>query len=101
MGVKQLIVAINKMDDKSVQYREVRYTEIKDALSKFLKKIGYDPANVAFIPISGWCGDNMINQVDETGKNNMPWYRGPSLLQGLNELRLPKRIIDKPLRLPL
>ena len=64
------------MDDRSVQYREVRYTEIKNELSIYLKKIGYNPAKISFVPISGWCGDNMINIEDETGKNNMPWYRG-------------------------
>ena len=75
-----MICAINKMDDRSVQYREVRFNEIKEHLSIFLKKIGYNPTKIAFVPISGWCGDNMISIEDETGKNNMPWYKGPSLL---------------------
>ena len=101
MGVKQLIVAVNKMDDRSVQYREVRYNEIKDALSIFLKKVGYNPEKVQFVPISGWCGDNMVDKNDSTGTNNMPWYKGPCLLEALNLLQMPRRLIDKPLRLPL
>merc|ERR1711943_38340 len=69
MGVKQMIVAINKMDDKSVNYSEKRYNEIKDELVTYLKKVGYNPAKIEFIPISGWHGDNMIEQSE-----NMPWY---------------------------
>merc|ERR1712203_772837 len=61
-----------------------------------LKKVGYNPANIPFVPISGWVGDNMIESSD-----NMPWYNGPTLLGCLDALRPPKRPVDKPLRLPL
>merc|ERR1712110_135035 len=96
MGVKQMIVGINKMDDKSVNYSEQRYKEIKDELTTYLKKVGYNPAKIAFIPISGWCGDNMIEESD-----NMKWYKGPYLLQALDNLNAPARPTDKALRLPL
>merc|ERR1739848_972166 len=52
MGVRQMICAINKMDDKSVNYGEKRYKEIKDELVGYLKKVGYNPAKIEFIPIS-------------------------------------------------
>jgi elongation factor 1-alpha len=91
-----LIVAINKMDDKSVNFAESRYSEIKTEVSGFLKKIGYNPDNIPFIPISGWLGDNMIE-----GSTNMPWYKGPTLLGALDLLTIPKRPTEKPLRLPL
>ena len=96
MGVKQMVVCINKMDDKSVNYGEGRYTEIKKEVSDFLKKIGYNPEKVPFIPISGWVGDNMIE-----ASSNMPWYNGPILINALDSLDQPKRPKDKPLRLPL
>jgi len=60
LGVKQLIVAINKMDDKSVNFAQDRYEEIKKEVSAFIKKVGYNPEKVDFVPISGWHGDNMI-----------------------------------------
>merc|ERR1712032_988898 len=101
MGVKQMIVCCNKMDDSSVKYSEARYKEIVENLTEYLKKVGYNPAKIKFIPISGWCGDNMIGIEDENGKNNMPWYKGPTLLEALDGLNPPKRPIDKPLRLPL
>ena len=80
MGVKQMICCCNKMDDGSVKYSEARYKEIKGEMETFLKKVGYNPAKIPFIPISGWCGDNMIATEDQDGKNNMPWYKGPTLL---------------------
>jgi len=96
MGVKQMIVAINKMDDSSVKYSQKRYDEIKSELTVFLKKVGYKTDGMHFIPISGWEGDNMLEPSD-----NMPWYKGPTLLAALDGLNPPKRPVDKPLRLPL
>jgi len=94
LGVKQMIVALNKMD--SCQYSESRYNDIKEEVSQYLKKVGYKPAKIAFVPISGWVGDNMIEKSD-----NMPWYKGPCLLDALDNVSPPKRPTDKPLRLPL
>jgi elongation factor 1-alpha len=94
MGVRQMIVAINKMD--TTKYSEKRYNEIKSELSIYLKKVGYNPAKIQFVPISGWCGDNMVDRSE-----NMSWYKGPILLDALDELNPPKRPTDKPLRLPL
>jgi elongation factor 1-alpha len=96
MGVKEMVVAINKMDDVSTGYSEARYLEIKAELTNYLKKVGYNPAKIEFIPISGWVGDNMIERSE-----NMPWYKGPILLDALDNIPTPKRPTDKPLRLPL
>jgi elongation factor 1-alpha len=96
LGVKQLIVCINKMDDKSVNYSESRYNEISEELKKFLAKCGYDIKKINFVPISGWVGDNMIER-----STNMKWYKGPILLEALDGITPPKRPIEKPLRLPL
>jgi len=96
LGVKQLIVLVNKMDDKSVNWAESRYNEIKTEVSGFIKKIGYDPEKVAFVPISGWHGDNMLEK-----SANLAWYKGPTLLEALDNLLPPKRPSEKPLRLPL
>lgn len=96
LGVKQMIVAVNKMDDKSVNYSQARYEEIKKEVSMYLKKVGYNVEKVQFIPISGWVGDNMIEQGD-----NLPWYKGNTLLAALDSLEAPVRPVEKPLRLPL
>ena len=96
LGVKQMIVAVNKMDDKSVKYSQSRFEEIKKEVSGFLKKIGFNPAQVPFIPTSGWNGDNMIEK-----SSNMTWFKGGTLLEALDTIKEPKRPVDKPLRLPL
>jgi elongation factor 1-alpha len=89
-----MIIAINKMD--TVEYDEKRYNEIKSELSIYIKKVGYNPAKIEFVPISGWVGDNMIDRSEK-----MPWYKGPILLDALDDLKAPKRPTDKPLRLPI
>jgi elongation factor 1-alpha len=96
LGVKQIIVVLNKMD--TVQWREARYTEIKEELTKYLEKVGYkDVKNtVNFVPISGWHGDNML-----TRSPNLAWYHGPTMIEALDALKPPVRPSEKPLRLPL
>jgi elongation factor 1-alpha len=96
LGVKQMIVVVNKMDDKSVNWAESRYNEIKTEVSNFLKKIGYNPEKIPFVPISGWLGDNMLEK-----STNLTWYKGPTLLEALDGIEPPKRPSDKPLRVPL
>jgi elongation factor 1-alpha len=94
LGVRQMIVGVNKID--SVNYSEDRYKEIKSEASSFLKKIGWNPEKINFIPISGFNGDNMIDKSDK-----MPWWKGPTLLEALDLVTEPKRPVDSPLRLPL
>ena len=97
LGVKQIIIGINKIDEKSVNYSEARYTEIVNETETFLKKVGYKPNKATdFIPISGFNGDNMLER-----SANTPWYKGPILIEALDAIVPPKRPTDKPLRLPL
>jgi len=96
LGVKQMIVSLNKMDGTSPPYSQARYDEIVKEVSAYLKRVGYNPAKIPFIPISGFNGDNMIER-----STNLNWYKGPTLLEALDAIEPPKRPSDKPLRLPL
>merc|ERR1711970_1562583 len=108
LGVKQMIVAVNKMDSTEPKYSEKRFQEIVKEVSGYVKKIGFNPKAIAFVPISGWHGDNMINATE-----NMPWYKGwkverkegnadgKTLFEALDAIVPPARPSDKPLRLPL
>merc|ERR1712165_248293 len=113
LGVKQLIVAVNKMDSTEPSYSQARFEEIKKEVTSYIKKIGYNPDTVAFVPISGWHGDNMLEP-----STNMNWFKGWSkkgstketkdktftgttLLEALDSIIPPTRPTDKPLRLPL
>jgi len=91
-----MIVVINKMDSPSVNWSEKRFEEIKKEVGGYLKKVGYNPKNVPFIPISGWTGDNMIEN-----STNLTWWKGGTLLEALDAIKPPKRPVDKPLRIPL
>jgi len=108
LGVKQLIVALNKMDTTEPPYSEKRFDEVVGEVSNYIKKIGYNPKAVPFVPISGWCGDNMLEPSDK-----MTWYKGwtverkegnasgKTLLESLDAISPPARPTDKALRLPL
>ncbi|KAM0719828.1 hypothetical protein Q7P37_003963 [Cladosporium fusiforme] len=105
LGVKQLIVAINKMD--TTKWSQERFEEIIKETSTFIKKVGFNPKHVPFVPISGFNGDNMIE-----ASPNCPWYKGweketkakatgKTLLEAIDAIDPPSRPTDKPLRLPL
>merc|ERR1712141_307018 len=108
LGVKQMIVAVNKMDSTEPKYSEARFKEIVKEVSSYVKKIGYNPKSIAFVPISGWHGDNMIEAT-----TNMSWYKGweceskerkasgKTLFEALDAIVPPSRPSDKALRLPL
>jgi len=91
-----MIVCVNKMDEKTVNWSKDRYEEIKKEMTDYLKKVGYNPEKIPFVPISGWHGDNMIEK-----SANFKWFDGPTLLEALDAIIPPKRPLDKPLRLPL
>jgi len=108
LGVKQLIIGVNKMDNTEPPYSETRFCEITKEVSTYVKKIGYNPKSVAFVPISGWHGDNMLEPSEKMG-----WFKGwiierkegnasgKTLFEALDAIEPPKRPSDKPLRLPL
>ncbi|MGQ4893956.1 MAG: translation elongation factor EF-1 subunit alpha [Candidatus Njordarchaeia archaeon] len=96
LGIDQLIVLINKMDDDAVKYSKDKYEEIMNELKRFLAGIGYKVDKIPFIPVSGLKGDNLKEK-----SQNMPWYNGPTLFQALDSLEPPKPMTDKPFRLPV
>lgn len=79
MGIKHLIVCINKMD--LIQYSESRFEEIVSEMRGFLSKL--DIQDVHFVPISALHGDNIVNE-----SRSMPWYRGSPLLYLLDSIHL-------------
>ena len=96
LGVAQLAVAINKMDDATTNYSQERYNECKKELESLLKVVGYDTSKIQFVPVSGWIGDNLVKKSEK-----MPWYTGPTLIEVLNSFQEPPKPTDKPLRIPV
>ncbi len=109
LGIKQLIVGINKMDSDVANYSEVRYNEVKSEVERMIKQVGYDHKNVPYIPMSGYTGENLDVKSDK-----MPWYTGFSckvgdkvveghtLVDALTRfVQPPKRPVEKPFRMPV
>jgi len=119
LGVKEVIIAINKMDTTEPPYSEARYNEIKGEVGNYLKKIGYKVPCIPFMPISGFKGDNMVkpDPNEPAPPNNMTWFKGVVvdlpikgdkksknllyLTDCLDNVQPPTRPVGKPLRLPL
>ncbi len=94
LGVGQLIIAVNKMD--MAKYEESRFNEVKEQVSALLKSVGYKPEEIPFIPIASLHGDNVAKKSE-----NMPWYKGKTLLEALDDLKEPEKPTELPLRLPI
>jgi len=73
LGVEQVIVGVNKMDAPSVKFSKERFKEIKSEVSKMLTKIGFKTKKIPFVPMSGWTGDNLV---EESKEPNFSWYTG-------------------------
>ena len=108
LGIEKLIVGVNKMD--SCDWSEQRFGEIKEEMTKMIQTAGFKPKQVAFIPYSGFRGENLVDKTDK-----MPWYKGwkvniskdevvegYTLYDALEKIaRPPKRFPDKPVRIPI
>jgi elongation factor 1-alpha len=91
-----LIIAINKMDATSPPYDEKRYNEVKDEVGKLLRMVGFKVEDIPFIPVSAYEGDNIIKS-----SANTPWYKGPTMLEAMNNIKEPQKPTNLPLRVPV
>ncbi|MBI2564672.1 translation elongation factor EF-1 subunit alpha [Candidatus Woesearchaeota archaeon] len=94
LGVKQVIVAVNKMDLS--KYDQAKFEALKKDVSILLKTYGYPADQITFVPLASFLGDNVVKR-----SANMPWYKGPTLLESLDTLSVPEKLTAFPLRLPL
>ena len=88
LGVKDIIVVVNKMDLEG--YQKSAFERVKAETDRLLSSLGYQQP--IFIPISAMEGDNVYKPSER-----MPWYQGPTLIQALDRTEL-EEIGDKPLR---
>ncbi|KAL8906057.1 MAG: hypothetical protein Q9171_006431 [Xanthocarpia ochracea] len=97
-GVNKLVVAINKMDDPTVEWSQDRYKECTDKLTTFLKGLGYSKNDLAFMPVSA---QTSVNIKDRVPKEICPWHDGPSLLEYLDNLKSLERKVNAPFMMPV
>lgn len=94
MGVQQIAVMVNQMD--TVNYDEAKFNKVKEDISALLKTAGYKLENVNFLAVSAFKGDNITKKSE-----NMPWYKGPTLIEQFDLFVEPKKPTDLPFRMPL
>lgn len=94
MGIKQMIVAINKMD--VIDYKEDRFNEVKNDIIKIMKGTGFKEEGIQVVPISAWTGENVAKKSEK-----LSWYKGPTLVEAMDKFVAPPLPVDKPLRLPV
>jgi elongation factor 1-alpha len=95
LGVKQMIVAINKLDDTKPPYDKARYEEVKGEVDKLAKSVGYKDEQIQYIPVSAFVGDN----VKEKGK--LDWWDGPTFLKAIDNFKESEKPTSLPLRWPI
>ncbi|BBL45199.1 elongation factor 1-alpha [Nanobdella aerobiophila] len=96
LGIPQVIIAITKID--TVNYDQKRYEQIKNMVLQLAKQIGYQEKQIkAIVPVAAYNADENVTQKSP----KLSWYNGPTLLEALDQLDEPPRLIDKPLRLPI
>lgn len=96
LGVKQMIVGINKMDATQPPYSQKRYDEVREEVGKLVKSIGFKKEHLQFLPISAFVGDNCAKS-----KGKLEWWDGETILKAMDKFSLPEKPLDKPLRWPV
>lgn len=94
LGINQMIVAVNKMD--TVAYDRVKFEDLKKQMQTFLQTIGFKPDAIQYIPMSAYEGENVGKK-----PTKMDWWQGDTLVGAFDKLTPPKKLTDKPLRLPV
>ena len=89
LGVKQVMVAVNKMD--LVDFSEKAFHDLERDYRAFLEP--YDIRPLYFVPMSAKHGHNIVKPSEK-----MPWFDGPTLLSALDHLKQPAAPIERPLR---
>ncbi len=92
LGIRQVILAVNKMD--LVGYDQPTFDKIHQEFESFAAELSIDA--VCSIPLSALEGDNVVQPSD-----NMPWYKGPTLLGQLETVSVNARANSGPLRFPI
>lgn len=91
LGIKQVIVAVNKMD--AVGYSKSQFEKIKDEMKMFLNSLGYDAEKIPFVPVSAMEGDNIYKRSEK-----MEWF-DDTLIETLDKsIAAHERLLTKPLR---
>ncbi len=93
LGIRRLVLAVNKMD--LVDYSQERFQEIVDDFHEFAQELAPD-LEIEPIPMSALAGDNITDPSERT-----PWYKGPTLMEYLEEVPIDDKRLSAPFRMPI
>ena len=96
LGVKQMIIAINKMDDTKPAYDKKRFEEVKEEVTKLSKSVGYKDDQIQIVPVSAFTGDNCAKD-----KGEISWWDGNTLIKAIDNFTVPDKPTNLPLRWPI
>jgi elongation factor 1-alpha len=94
LGVNQMIIAVNKMD--MAGYDQAKFEKVKTEVIALLKSVGYKPDEIPFVPLASLVGENVVKKTEK-----MAWYKGKTLLETLDDLKLPEKPTNLPMRMPI
>ncbi|ODV91228.1 hypothetical protein CANCADRAFT_2943 [Tortispora caseinolytica NRRL Y-17796] len=98
-GIDRLVIAVNKMDDITVEWSKERYDECTTKLLNFLKSLGYNKStDITCMPVSAQTGYGLLERVPT---DVCPWYNGPCLLEFLDNVSLTDRKLRGPFMMPI
>lgn len=92
LGIKHIIVAINKMD--LMEYSEQVFNDIRKAYSEFAREL--EMGDIHFVPMSALDGDNVVNK-----SINMPWYDGHTMMELLEDIEINRDVNTDDARFPV
>jgi len=95
LGVKQMIIAINKMDDTKPPFDKDRFEQVKTEVVKLAKSVGYKDDQMQIVPCSAFTGENVKT------KDKLSWWDGPTILQAIDNFIVPEKPVNLPLRWPI
>ncbi len=98
LGIDKLVIVVNKMDEGTVTWKQARWDQIRQELTPFLKQNNYTEDDIFWVPISGLTGQNIVEPIDSSVCG---WYKGPTLLDILDNMPIAQRNADAPLRIPV
>jgi bifunctional enzyme CysN/CysC len=92
LGIRQIAVLVNKMDLEN--YSQAKFNQIEAEYRAWLRTIGVEP--IVFVPIAAKHGDCIASL-----SPNMPWWRGPTVLETLDNFKMSELPKNQPLRFPI
>lgn len=100
IGLKRMIVAVNKMDGTTPAWDQEAFMSVKDQVEKLLKETGFEAQDVALVPCSGLKGNNVVKPPSASGEEAWVTKKSQTLVSALEDMAGTTSIPDEPITKP-